>query len=337
MKRILEYLGTAVLCVAMWSACDAPKDKKKVLGDSKGLPYELLLVVDEPLWEGATGDSLRSVVEASVPGLPQNEPMFRMTRVYPRHFTRMYVTMRNVLVVHTDPKVKKVRMGVANNVEARPQVWVTIETPNAQALGEFLSRNRRRITDIFVEAELQQEAARLTKKYNREVDAASRKIFGCSVKVPAELAALKKAEDFLWASTDRVDQDMNYVCYSLPLVGEDVLLTDRLVELRDSAMKRNIPGSTPEKWMTTTYENGLPLVAQRTITLPDGSTAYEMRGLWEMHKGGIGGPFVSLAYPDTLHGRVLVTEGFIYSPRTKKRDLMRRMEAALRTLKPVEP
>ena len=51
----------------------------------------------------------------------------------------------------------------------------------------------------------------------------------------------------------------------------------------------------------------------------------------------LGGPFVSLAYPDSAQGRLLVTEGFIYSPDTNKRDLVRRMEAALRTLAPVKP
>ena len=56
-----------------------------------------------------------------------------------------------------------------------------------------------------------------------------------------------------------------------------------------------------------------------------------------MRKGALGGPFVSLAYPDSAQGRLLVTEGFIYSPDTNKRDLVRRMEAALRTLAPVKP
>ena len=116
-----------------------------------------------------------------------------------------------------------------------------------------------------------------------------------------------------------------------------MLLTKRWVDLRDSVMKRNIPGSTPENWMTTTRENGEPLVVQRSVQLADGRQVYEMRGLWEMRKGALGGPFVSLAYPDSAQGRLLVTEGFIYSPDTNKRDLVRRMEAALRTLAPVKP
>ena len=167
------------------------------------------------------------------------------------------------------------------------------------------------------------------------MDDASREIFGCTVKVPSDIAKVKKGENFLWASTDRVEKDMNYVCYTIPLTDSRELLGGRWVALRDSAMRRNIPGSTPEQWMATAVEGTDTLVETRMVRLEDGRMACEMRGLWEMHKGGIGGPFVSLAYPDSAHGRMWVAEGFVYSPRTEKRDLVRRMEAALRTFKPL--
>lgn len=328
MKMLLLLLCTGILL----GACEVKKEGKRQLTASKGQPYELLLVVDETLWNGASGDSLRKrVVEADMPGLPQSESVFRLVKIFPKHFTQMYVTMRNILVVKENKNLTSVKMGVARDVEAIPQVYVSIETPDADALGEFLSRNGERIINVFVDSELEQEDLRLNKKYNVDVYKASQEIFGVGVKVPVELGALKKGDDFLWASTDRVDQDMNYVCYALPLMSKDELLSMKWVEVRDSAMKKNIPGSTPRQWMVTMQENGKPLVVQRTLML-DGHEVCEMRGLWEMRNGGIGGPFVSLAYPDSAHGRTLVAEGFVYSPRTRKRETVRRMEAAIRTL-----
>lgn len=44
------------------------------------------------------------------------------------------------------------------------------------------------------------------------------------------------------------------------------------------------------------------------------------------------GHFVSLSRIDTARHRVIVAEGFVYSPGTPKRDLLRELEAALRTL-----
>lgn len=334
MKKCIVWNFVLLLCTG-WLAvsCHVKTEEKKQLPPSKGLPYELLVVVDEGLWNGPAGDSLRkNVVEAGMPGLPQGEQIFRPVRLFPKHFTQMYVTMRNILVVKEDKSLKTVKMGVAHNVEAAPQLYVSIETPDAEALTDFLSRNKNRIIEVFVNGELEQEQRRLEKKYNVDVDKASESIFGCGVKVPPELGAIKKGEDFLWASTDRADQDLNYVCYVLPWKDGGELLSVRWAELRDSVMKRNIPGSTPRQWMTTTWENGVPLTMQQRVRI-EGREALEMRGLWEMHNGGIGGPFVSVAYPDTVGRRILVTEGFIYSPRTPKRDLLRRMEAALRTVR----
>ena len=243
--------------------------------------------------------------------------------------------MRNILEVRHDPKLEAVEMGVAYDVKASPQVCVGIKTPDAETLGRFVTENRETIVNLFLEGELRREASMLRKKYSKFVDDASREIFGCTVKVPSDIAKVKKGENFLWASTDRVEKDMNYVCYTIPLTDSRELLGGRWVALRDSAMRRNIPGSTPEQWMATAVEGTDTLVETRMVKLEDGRMACEMRGLWEMHKGGIGGPFVSLAYPDSVHGRMWVTEGFVYSPRTEKRDLVRRMEAALRTFKPL--
>jgi hypothetical protein len=52
-----------------------------------------------------------------------------------------------------------------------------------------------------------------------------------------------------------------------------------------------------------------------------------------MRNGALGGPFVSLSSVDTVERKVIVGEGFVYSPSTDKRDLIRQMEAVLRTLK----
>ena len=62
-----------------------------------------------------------------------------------------------------------------------------------------------------------------------------------------------------------------------------------------------------------------------------GASVQEVHGLWEMRDAALGGAFVALERVDTAARRVLVTEGFIYSPHSPKRDLMRQMEAALRT------
>lgn len=306
--------------------------KKAELPPSKGVPYELLLVVDRNVWNSAAGDSLQAVLKGSVPGLPQHEPMFKMLRVYPENYVQMYVTMRNTMFVSLDQTLTKPRLSVGYNVKAQPQVVVSLKAPDVESLIRMLMSHRQEIVDYFVESELNLEAARLRKKYHRDTEQAAMEIFGYRICVPDEMRSMKRREQFLWSSTDLNEKDMNLVMYTFPYEADaDFSQVGYWVDKRDSVMKRNIPGSDPDQWMTTTREDNIPLVSLRVRSIAN-RQAWELRGLWELRHGGIGGPFVSVARIDTAGQKVIVCEGFVYSPRTDKRDLVRRMEASLRTL-----
>lgn len=326
----------SLLVLVLFASCGEFKNEKKRSVPSKGLPSELLLIVDEPIWNSSSQASIEAVLEGSVPGLPQNEAQFRVLRIFPEHLTARYTTFRNIVELRLNPSLKQVEEKTARNVNATPQIYVSVMAPDEVGLNEYLESQGDKLVDKLVDAELQYETALLRKNYSTTVSDAVRKVFSYTVNVPADIKRLKTADNFVWASTDRLEKDLNFVCYSVPYVADGKDFMAGWVSLRDSVMKRNIPGSTPEKWMTTTVEEGKPLVVTSERTLPDGRDVFEMRGLWEMRKGAIGGPFVSLAFPDSDGDRMLVVEGFVYSPETNKRDLVRRMEAALRTFVPVK-
>ena len=94
-------------------------------------------------------------------------------------------------------------------------------------------------------------------------------------------------------------------------------------------MRANIPGAREGMYMTTADS---VFVDVKDINVR-GEYAFEARGLWEMEGDMMGGPFVSHARVDRPNGRVVVVEGFVYSPKGLKRDLIRKMEASLYTLK----
>lgn len=329
-----KWIYMAAWAVLLFGSCRSGEEKRVI--PSKGLPYELLVVVEPAVWNSEAGDSLRQILEGAVPGLPQHENMFRLVRVSPRHYDRMYVTMRNKLFVRLDEKQAIPLLGVARDVEAVPQIEVTLAARSTADMAAWLGRNKDRLTDLFVDAELETEAARLRRKHSRKVADDLRELAGYTLYAPEDIQASKRGEDFLWAGTNRNEKDYNIVFYTYPLDGARPFSPDEFVRKRDSVMKVNIPGSTPDKWMTTTREEGRPLVSFREREV-GGQPVLEARGLWEMRKGGIGGPFVSLVRADSAAGRVTVCEGFVYSPRTNKRDLVRTLEASLRTLAKEKP
>ncbi len=328
MKNLICFclFAAALLC-----GCGETLKAQRIVR-SKGLPSELLVVVDKAVWESHVADTLKKVVEGPVPGLPQFEPYFRMTRIFSDYYTQTFTTFHSKLFVALDESLTKPVLGVSYDVTARPQVEVTVKAPTLQSLSEFLSQSEGYIRDVIGDAQLEMRIAHLRQKYSKEAYDALKATMGLTIFAPEEIRASKRGENFVWAGANLNEKDLNVVVYTYPWDGTDVLQPYHFAQVRDSVMQRNIPGSEPDQWMETTRENGLPLLTSRLRKI-GGYTMQEVRGLWQMRNGALGGPFVSLARIDTTAKRVLVAEGFVYSPSTDKRDLLRRVEAAIRTVK----
>lgn len=325
-----------LLAVVLLAACSGEGEKKMALASSKGLPSELLLVVDKEVWDSDLQDSINGIVKAQVPGLMQVEELFRVTRIFSKGYAATHTTFHTKLFIKVDKTLDKPMMGTRRNEYAKPQLELVVAAPSLDVLREYLMLNSERIKEILVESQIEKRVELLRKKYSKKVDDDLKEVLGMSVRAPENMRATKKGERFLWGGTNLLAKDLNLVVYTYDWHGEDLLDTDRYVEKRDSVMKHNIPGSNEGQWMQTVREreHKRPLVecAEREI---NGRKVMEARGLWEMRNGALGGPFVSISRVDTAARRVIVGEGFVYSPSTDKRDLVRQMEAVLRTLTPI--
>ena len=308
----------------------APKGKKKglLMPNASGLPYEMLVVMGDEQWERPLGRAVFNVLDTDVPGLPQSERSFRITRVNPSAFnSNMFRIMRNVIKVdiqniYTQPKLK-----FARNVYAYPQMVMTLQAPDEASLAAYVNENAQAIIDFFTRAEMNREIENLREQYNPEVSRLAQEILGVDVWVPWEVNKFKKGEDFLWASTNTGKKDMSIVLYSYPYTDKNTFTLDYFLNKRDSVMKVNIPGAFEGSYMST--QRDFVYVEDATV---QGKYAQVARGLWRVKGDRMGGPFVSHSRVDEVNGRVIVAEAFIYAPESLKRDLMRRMEAALYTL-----
>ena len=153
-------------------------------------------------------------------------------------------------------------------------------------------------------------------------------MFDCELFIPQDLLKMKVGEDFLWASNDGLATIQNICVYSFPYVSEKVFTHDNYIKLRDKFMAENIPGAEPNQYMTTNHD----YVLTRPISVM-GRYVLEARGFWNMKNDMMGGPFVSHSSVDTVNNRVIVVEGFVYAPEKMKRTMIRRLEAALYTLR----
>lgn len=328
-----EKWGLVALLMLLFAACD-DKEKAPRLAESKGLPCEMVVVADPAVLQSSVADTIKTIVQGEVPGLGTGEDCFRPMTISTQGYGSVYKVMHSQLMVLLDPAQKTPQLGVARDVTARPQIQVVVKAGNLDDLGRFLGQKRQRIQQLITDFQLDRMSAIQQRKYSKRVSDDLRQLAGYSICMPTEMIATKRGKNFLWGGTNRNEKDQNFVFYTLPWTGQDITDVDGLIQLRDSVMQANIPGRTPDQWMTTTRVDGVPVVTGQLRQVA-GREQMEVRGLWEMHAGYMGGPFVSLAHIDTAARRIVVTEGFVYSPSTSKRDLIRALEASLRTLRKV--
>jgi len=113
-------------------------------------------------------------------------------------------------------------------------------------------------------------------------------------------------------------------------VGEGTFSKEYLLNKRDSILHRHVPGPSEGSFMAT--EHAYPAIYKKATI--NGKEVIEMRGLWKVQNDMMGGPYVLQAHFDKKNNRVIVTDGFVYSPeKPDKRDKIRQMEALMYTLK----
>ena len=324
MKPFSFYLSL-IFVVSVFAFCQ--KDGKSIVTPvSSGRPYEVLVVADDKCWN-SPDSALFHVLDTDVPGLPQPERSFRISRVRPEYFDRSTRLFRNIIIADIQDIYTQTKFKYTRDAYSSPQMIMTIQSPNQEEFAEYVSKNGQVIIDFFTRAEMNREVKLLEKKHNDVLSAKVQSFFDCDIWMPVELASYKVGQQFLWASSNL--NDLNFVIYTYPYTSKGTFTKAYFIEKRDSVMKANIPGVKEGMYMVTADSI---FVEARNIAV-QGDYAYEVRGLWEMENDAMGGPFVSHVRVDRTNGRIVVVEGFVYNPGKLKRDQIRKLSAALYTLK----
>lgn len=294
---------------------------------SSGRPYEMLVVMDDSAWERPAGRALFDALDTDVPGLPQSERSFRIMQINDRQMNNTFGIFRNIIIPKIDRIYSQVKFKFARDVNAKPQMIMYIQAPSEEAFASYVAQHKQTIVDFFTRAEMNRAVKLLEGDHSALVEQLVRDSFQCIVHVPSDIENYKRGRSFLWTTTNRDLDDLNFVIYTYPFTDPQTFTLDHFVHKRDSFMKANLPGPLDGSYMSTDKD----FVFSQDIAVR-GKYAFEVRGLWEMEGAVMGGPFVSHVRVDEANQRVIVAEAFVYSPGKKKRDIMRRMEAALYTL-----
>ena len=315
---------TAILVSIMLQSCH----RELIFPTASGRPYEVLVVMDNKLWEAPAGRALFDILDTDVPGLPQSERSFRISHTEPKHFSQAMQIFRNIIQVNIDPtKFSQTRMRFMRNKFAMEQIYLTINSPSEESLREFCIKNRQEVVDFLTRTEMNRLIRRLEKKYSKVTMDLAWSVFNCKLYAPDELKSYKKGYNFFWTSNNTASGMENICMYSYEYEGPETFNKEYILHKRDSVMEKNLPGEKEGMYMQT---DTLCTVIKPIVV--HGRYAMETRGLWFMRNDGMGGPFVSHSRVDAETNRVVVVEGFVYAPEKMKRGLMRRLEGSLYTM-----
>jgi len=151
-----------------------------------------------------------------------------------------------------------------------------------------------KLRNLIERSELKNIVSRI--HVNDTMQAKVKRLFGVYVKIPLDMDASKQGKNFLWISNNANTGMQSLLIFR---AKNDVQI--------DSILQKNMLGETDGMYMV------LPQKGER--------------GLWEMRGDAMGGPFVM-----RRKGEVVII-GFVYAPEMKKRNLIKRLEAVLTTIK----
>ena len=334
MRRNLFYFTTLICSALIFLSCEnANKEPKQtnrsfLVPMSSGNPYEVMVVADDSIWEGYAGRALDVVLNKPLKGLPQEESTVHVSRITPDNYDRITNLFRNIIIFKIGREYSEPRFRLLRDEFSTPQMIMTIQGPSVSEVSTFITEQTDFIIKFFSDEEINRAAREFHDEHNIKFAKKVKEMFGCEFYIPVDINKMKIGDNFIWASNDALTGIQNIVIYSYPYATEKVFRRGVYIALRDSFMKANIPGGKPNQYMATDKDH----VDVKNITVR-GEFAQEARGLWHMENDAMGGPFVAHSMIDTINNRVIVAEGFVYAPDKMKRTMIRRLEAALYTLR----
>lgn len=323
MKRIIQVVALCLFVVASMSSCK--KTTKGLRPVVTGKSGEILVLINDALYEGSVGDSLKSVLNDTQIGLPQSEPLFDILHLSHNAFSSMFKTHRSILDLRVSSKVKESKISVKDEVYAKTQSFMKIEAKNNTEMIKMLTENRNKIIAYFHLGERNRIIKVIGKNTVQDVFDKVKQKYNFTLTFPSGYTVNKEEGDFLWISKETPTTSQGMFIYTYDYLSEDSFTKDAVVKKRNVLLGNFVPGPLEGSYMTT--ERGYP-ISNRHFQFMD-HYASETRGLWKVENDFMGGPFLNITFLDQKSNKVVCLDSYVYYPNHNKRELLRELEAVM--------
>jgi hypothetical protein len=289
-----------------------------------GKTNTISIIIDDQLWYGEVGDSIRNKFASPVLGLTQEEPLFTINQ-YPAKLLEGFVTDSRSIIVVKKAAVDKFE--IKHNSKSLPHNTFRIYGKSVDDIICSIELNSAQIIKMIRDAEIQKIQQDNSKSLLNP--AVIKNKFHVDLKIPSGYEYMLHKKNFMWLKKEIISGNTSLLIYQIPLQklkqGPDVV--ENIVKMRDS-VGRYIKGREPNTQMIT----GEAYAPYFSVTELNGKKTFETKGTWELRNDFMTGPFINYAIIDKAYNRILVIEGFCYSPSNQARDLMLELEAIIKSV-----
>ncbi|MFP5470601.1 MAG: DUF4837 family protein [Bacteroidia bacterium] len=327
-----------ILLLFVFSSCSSDIKSDDFKTDSSGMRGEVLIFMDEFYWEREAGQEIQKYFGRNLHGTPQAEPILEI-RNYPlKNFNRNHKANRNIVYVKFDKELSKLSHQILRDKWVKNQLYVEIKSPSVEDFIAFMDKNGITIVEMFLLEERKRVAAYFNSLKSEPAIKKIEEKHKLRVVFPKDYNVGENKTDFVWATNERMitrqgrtfDLQQGFFVYHYPYTSDSTFHLSKLIEKRNSVLKKHVKGGTDDVYMTTQMMNGYQPKAD-TVNL-NGKFAVEIRGQYRMENDFMGGPFISLTTLDEKNNRVITVEGYVFAPNSPKRELIRDLEAILYSL-----
>ena len=285
----------------------------------------LAIAINDQLWSGEIGDSLRKKFAAPVDGLPQEEPLFTIQQFPLRLFDANKSSNTNLILIKREEKSS---YRLIQNRYMDTQNLVVISGKSIAEIINYVEENGDSLVTLFRETEIKRSQEMI--KENLLSDENIRKKFKVALNVPTTFQYVMEKPNFIWMKKEILSGNTSILMYKVPfktlLKNDDVV--SNIIAMRDAFGSKYIKGKDNNSSMIT-EESYAPYF---DTTVIDNKRAYETKGTWELKGDYMSGSFINYAILDRNKREFLIIEGFCYAPSTSKRDLMMELEAIIKSV-----
>ena len=300
-------IGVIIFCLF---SCNG---KDKVLPKSIGAENEILIVIEDFIWEGEKGDIIKSILQKEIYGLNQPEPIFNTPQVNRKEFSKILRRHKNIIIFQEEEEVK-----FHKNKWAQNQVIFQIDISQSE---EKITQELNKIAEFFAIKELKYIRSQISSNQFKEAQKKIQNKFQINAKVPSEYTIIKDTTNLFWIGLKKnkknEDEIHQIIIYSFYPKTKNII--NEVISTTDIIFSKNLyfySEGIRQKQHVEIYKEYEPIYEKNIY-----------RGFWRTTgKSFMGGPFLAKHYTKEAN-KVVVITAIIYAPNKLKRKYVKRVEA----------